>query len=130
VRYGVVGEQALTEGQQPGTATSSEEAERTDADKAARQPRQQWVIICCDSRQIWLDQDPVRIPYKLSATATRFNPEAPPNPQWQTLHLPNKPGKYRVYVTTHRIFERGNDKNPLDDKGFPVSSNILDLQVK
>jgi hypothetical protein len=36
VRYGVVSEQAPTEGQKSGTTTSSEEAERADADKAAR----------------------------------------------------------------------------------------------
>jgi len=37
VRRGVVVEQALAEQQKSGAATSSEEAERTDADKAARQ---------------------------------------------------------------------------------------------
>ena len=34
---GIVGEQALTEGQESGTAASGEEAERANADKAARQ---------------------------------------------------------------------------------------------
>jgi hypothetical protein len=112
-------------------ATSSDVVHITDGKTLWNQPRQQWVgIICCDSRQIWLDQEPVRIPYKLSATPTHFNPEGLANLQWQTFHLPNKPGKYRVYVTTHRVFERGSDKNPYHDKGFPVSSNILDLQVK
>jgi len=37
VRGGIVVEQALTEGQESGTAASGEEAERADADKAARQ---------------------------------------------------------------------------------------------
>jgi len=112
-------------------ATSSDVVHITDGKALWTQPRQQWVgIICCDSRQIWVDQDPVRIPYKLSAAPTRSNPEGLANPQWQTLHLPSKPGKYRVYVTTHRIFEGGSDKDPYQDKGFPVSSNILDLQVK
>ena len=41
MRYGVVGEQALAEGQKFGAATSSEEAERADADKAARQDVEQ-----------------------------------------------------------------------------------------
>jgi hypothetical protein len=105
-------------------ATGSDVVHLTDSKTVWDQPRQQWVgIICCDSRRIWLDQEPVRIPYKLSATPTLVN-------QWQTFHLPNKPGKYRVYLTTHRVFERGSDKNPYHDKGFPVSSNILDLQVK
>lgn len=102
-------------------ASGSDVVHITDGKTIWAFPREQWVgIICCDSRQIWLDQEPVRIPYKRSAIP----------PPWQTLHLPNKPGKYRVYVTTHRVFQRGNDKNPYHDKGFPVSSNILDLQVK
>ena len=62
--------------------------------------------------------------------ATLVNLEGLANRQWQTFHLPNKPGKYRVYVTTHRVFERDIDKNPYHDRGFPVSSNILDLQVR
>lgn len=112
-------------------ATGSDVVHITDGKTVWNQPRQQWIgIICCDSRQIWLDREPVRIPYKLSTTSTPANPEGSANPQWQTFHLPNKPGKYRVYVTTHRVFERSSDKNPYHDKGFPVSSNILDLQVK
>ncbi|HTW59806.1 MAG TPA: hypothetical protein VMD99_16885 [Terriglobales bacterium] len=111
--------------------SSSDMVHITDGKTVWNEPRQPLTsIICCDSRQIWLDQEPVRIPYKLSGTPTRFNPEGLANPQWQTLHLPNKPGRYRVYVTTHRVFERGSDKNPYDDAGFPVSSNILELQVK
>ena len=57
-------------------ATSSDVVHVTDGKTLWNQPRQEWAaIICCDSRQIWLDQEPVRIPYKLSATPTRFNPE-------------------------------------------------------
>lgn len=112
-------------------ASGSDVVHITDGKTIWNEPRVKWAaIICCDSRQVWLNQDSVRIPYKLSASATRYNPEALVNPQWQNLHLPNKPGKYRVYVTTHRVFERGDDKNPYQDKGFAVSSNILDLQVK
>ena len=41
VRCGIVGEQALTERQESGTAASGEEAERADADKAAGQDVEQ-----------------------------------------------------------------------------------------
>ena len=41
MRRGIVGEQALTERQESGTAASGEEAERADADKAARQDVEQ-----------------------------------------------------------------------------------------
>jgi hypothetical protein len=41
VRRGIVGEQALTERQESGTVASGEEAERADADKAARQDVEQ-----------------------------------------------------------------------------------------
>jgi len=105
--------------------TASDVIHITDGTALWDQPRRQWLgIVCCDSRWIWLDQEPVRIPYKLSPTPTASEP------QWQTLHLPDKPGKYRVYVTTHRVFARGSDKNPFHDNGFAVSSNILDLLVK
>ena len=41
MRRGIVGEQALTERQESGTAASGEETERADADKAARQDVEQ-----------------------------------------------------------------------------------------
>src|ERR1700692_57410 len=41
VRLGIVGEQALTERQESGTAASGEEAERANANKAARQDVEQ-----------------------------------------------------------------------------------------
>jgi len=41
VRRGIVGEQALTERQESGTAAIGEEAERANADKAARQDVEQ-----------------------------------------------------------------------------------------
>ena len=41
VRHGLVGEQALTEGQDSGAPAIGQEAERADADKAARQDVEQ-----------------------------------------------------------------------------------------
>jgi hypothetical protein len=41
VRHGLVGEQALTEGQESGAPAIGQEAERADADKAARQDVEQ-----------------------------------------------------------------------------------------
>ncbi len=86
-------------------------------------------IICCNSRHVWLSQDPVRIPYKL-ANPSRFNLEGWSNPEWHMLHLPKKLGKYQVYITTQRVFGRTYSTTTYFGFGFPVSSNILKLEVK
>jgi|HubBroStandDraft_5_1064220.scaffolds.fasta_scaffold258058_1 hypothetical protein len=102
----------------------------TDGSTIWNQRRELSGIICCDSRHVWLSQDPVRIPYKLFANRTRANPEGWANPEWHTLHLPNKPGKYQVYVTTERVFGRGDSTTTYYGRGSAVSSNILKLEVK
>ena len=103
----------------------------TDGKAVWDQPRKMWVgVVCCNSRHIWLDQEPVRMPYKLGAGRFVMEHEGYPNPEWYALRLPEKPGKYRVYVTTHRVFGRAFDKNPYLDAGVAVSSNVLEFQVK
>jgi hypothetical protein len=84
-------------------------------------------IICCDSRHVWLSQDPLRLPYKLFANRA---PERWVNPEWYTLQLPNKPGKYVVYVTSARVFGYTSSTATCHGKGVPVSSNLLKLEVK
>ena len=91
-------------------ATSSDVVHVTDGSTVWNQPREKWAgIICCDSRHVWLSQEPTRVPYKLFPTPTRSNPEGSRNPQWLTLHLPSTPGKYQVYITTERVFRRSDN---------------------
>jgi len=112
-------------------ATSSDVVHITDSNTIWNQPREKWAgIICCDSRHVWLSLDPVRVPYKLFASRTRVNPEAYVNPEWHTLHLANRSGKYEIYVTTARVFGRSDRTTTYHGKGVPVSSNVLKLEVK
>lgn len=87
-------------------------------------------IICCDSRHVWLSLDPVRLPYKPLADHARISPKVYVAPQWYALRLPEKPGKYKVYVTTERVFRRSDSTKTYHDKGIPVSSNILKVEVQ
>jgi hypothetical protein len=86
--------------------------------------------ICCDSRHVWLGPDPVRIPYKLTANLLYANPGHYVNPEWSTLRLPKELGKYQVYITTRRVFGRNDGTTTYHGKGVPVSSNVLQLEVK
>jgi hypothetical protein len=66
----------------------------------------------------------------LSPIATRSNPEGYRNPEWLTLHLPSKPGKYQLYITTERVFRRSDNTTTYHGNGIAVSSNLLTLEVK
>jgi hypothetical protein len=112
-------------------ATLSDIVHITDGSTTWNEPREKLAaIICCDSRHVWLSQDPTRVPYKLSANPTRANPEGWRNPDWHKLLLPSKPGKYQVYVTTWRLFGRSDSITTYMGKGIPLSSNLLTLEVK
>ncbi len=112
-------------------ATGSDVVHIADGNTISNEPREKWAgIICCDSRHVWLSQDPTRVPYKLFPTPTRANPEGWRNPDWHRLHLPSKPGKYQVYLTTERVFGRSDSTTTYQGKGVQVSSNILTLEVK
>jgi hypothetical protein len=120
----------VLEGQNTASSPSVDEVHITDGNAGWDQVRQPLVgIICCNSRHVWLNQEPTRTPYKLWSGPSPTNPDGWPNPQWQVLHLPNKPGNYRVYITTQRVFGHVVN-NPYEDKGVAVSSNILNLRVK
>ena len=119
------------EGNNVASNPSSDLVHIADGNTTSDQPRELWVgIVCCNSRHIWLNQEPVRIPYKLRPGRSLAEHEGWPNPEWHVLHLPNQPGNYRVYVTTHRVFWSGDNKNVLQDRGRQVSSNVLKLHVK
>ena len=81
-------------------------------------------FICCRGHLVYLNLDPVRLPYKLPPNEKNVR-----NGDWYSLRLPNKPGKYQVYITTYRVF-RNNDSTSYKSEGIPVSSNILKLEVK
>jgi hypothetical protein len=61
---------------------------------------------------------------------TLVNPERWVNPEWYTLQLPNKPGKYLVYVTSARVFGYTSSTATDHGRGVPVSSKVLKLEVK
>jgi hypothetical protein len=112
-------------------ATSSDVVHLTDGSTVWNQPREERIgFICCDSRHVWLSQEPTRVPYKLTSTTSRSNPEGYRNPEWLMLHLPSKPGKYQVYITTQRVFGQGDNTATYHGKGVEVSSNLLKLEVK
>ena len=106
-------------------ATALDIAHITDGSTTWDQPRGSLGVVCCNSRHVWLTLDPVRIPYKLSRNRFQYA-----NPEWHTLNLPSKPGKYEVYVTTQRVFGRDQSTTTYEGKGASVSSNIVTLEVK
>lgn len=88
----------------------------------SRPPR---VFVCCDSRHVRLGLDPARLPYRYAQTADGFKPVGD-----RSAVLPNQPGRYQMYVTTHRVFSRGYSMTTNHGKGTAVtSSNILTLEV-
>jgi hypothetical protein len=52
------------------------------------------------------------------------------NAEWHKLHLPNKPGKYRVYITTDRVFGQSASHKTYMGRGVPISSNVVMLEVR
>ncbi len=82
-------------------------------------------VICCDSRHVWLNLDPVQVPYRYAQTWDGFKPL-----RYPTAVLPYRPGKYRVYLTTHRVFSKDYSTKTYTGKGIAVTSaNILSLEV-
>ena len=69
-------------------------------------------------RFVVLDTDPVRVPY-YNATAT-----------FHTLTLPRQPGKYEIYVQTHRlVLRKGGGLDPVTHTGYPLTSKLLKVEV-
>ena len=83
------------------------------------------MFICCRSRHVWLDDVQTQIPYKASSL-----PEYSLHVPYRWLKLPARPGKYQIYVTSHRVFGRDIKLSTPTSKGVPVTSkNILELEV-
>lgn len=129
-KYSGLWQVEVLEGQNTASSPSVDVVHITDGNISWGQARQPFVgIFCCNSRHVWLNQEPTRIPYKLWPAPSAANPDGRPNSQWQVLHLPNKLGNYRVYITTQRVFGHVVT-NPYEDEGLEVTSNILNLRVK
>lgn len=100
-------------------ASMSDEAHISDGKSTSTIRLLNFGIVCCDSRHVWLSLDPVVVPYKFSTW------RAPS----RVLHLP-KPGKYEIYVTTRRVFNRDQTMGTTSGLGFAVTAaNILKIEV-
>lgn len=82
-------------------------------------------IVCCDSRHVWLSLDPVRLPYPFPIqTLEGAKPSSP-----RMFHF-DHPGKYQLYLTSHRVFSREQSFYTPDGLGYAVtSSNIVSVEV-
>lgn len=75
-------------------------------------------VICCDSRHVWLSSEPTRIPYAPKVKSP-FIP----------INIPS-PGTYQIYVTSHRVFDKDQTLHTDEGLGYAVtSSNILRVEV-
>ncbi|HEY3929798.1 MAG TPA: hypothetical protein VGL89_15610 [Candidatus Koribacter sp.] len=75
---------------------------------------------CCRWRYVMLDNDPVRLPYRFENPAVDY----------RSLRLPSKPGKYEIYVQTHRlVMRKGEGLDPETHTGYPLTSGILKIEV-
>jgi hypothetical protein len=85
------------------------------------EPKGPGAFVCCGYRHVWLSLDPTRLPYGRPAS----NAFAPAG---YRAVLPRLPGKYQMYVTTRRVF---NKEFQIDDyhEGFALTSNILTFEV-
>jgi hypothetical protein len=83
-----------------------------------------WGFICCNSRHVWLSLDPVRVTYQPTQHDDIFMANHP------GCVLPMRPGRYNVYITTFRVFERDHAMTTYGGKGIAVTSeNILTVEV-
>lgn len=71
---------------------------------------------CCNSRNVWLDLNPTRLPY-------------PGFLSFRQVRLPRKPAKYQMYVQTARVFDSSTSMKTYSGSGVSVASNILEFEV-
>lgn len=71
-------------------------------------------------RFVVLDTDPLRLPY---------HPD--PSAAFRKVQLPYQPGKYEIYVQTHRlVLRKSGGLDPATHIGYPLTSNdILRIEV-
>ncbi len=69
-------------------------------------------------RFVTLDTDPLRVPY--------YNQSA----EWHSITLPREPGKYQIYVQTHRlVLRKGGGLDPATHMGYPLTSDLVEVEV-
>lgn len=89
----------------------------SDGTVTLRQPYASEAKSCCKWRYVMLDDEAVVLPY-------RFNPEGG-NGDREIL-LPQKPGRYQIYIETHRlVMRKGEGLDPATHTGYPLTSNNL-----
>lgn len=79
-------------------------------------------LVCCKWRYVTLNTDPVRLPYRFDGAA---------DTSFRSILLPVEPGRYRLYVQTHRLLMRkGDGLDPATHTGYPLtSSELVDIEV-
>jgi hypothetical protein len=77
---------------------------------------------CCKWRYVTLNTDPVRLPYRF---------DGDPDGWFRSVRLPEQPGKYQLYVETHRLLMRkGDGLDPATHTGYPLISNdVLTIEI-
>jgi hypothetical protein len=81
-------------------------------------------VICCDSRQVWLSSETTRIPYRFFREPYPF----PRSSLFRYFRL-RQPGKYAVFVQSHRTFPADSPKKNYQDQGRSLTSNQLKLRI-
>jgi hypothetical protein len=91
----------------------------SDGNTTERQPYATGTSDANKWRFVTLDTDLLRVPY--------FNQKA----EWHEIKLPREPGRYWIYVQTHRlVLRKGGGLDPATHVGYPLTSNdILSIEV-
>lgn len=92
----------------------------SDGKAGQQEPYDNGAVDCCRWRYVMLDNEPVALPYHYEY----------PNTEFRSLALPKKPGKYEIYVQTHRlVMRKGEGLDPSTHTGYPLTSDMLKIEV-
>ena len=93
----------------------------SDGTATLKQPYAVADVSCCKYRFVLLDTVPVHLPYPFEPGVARYH----------SIVMPEKPGKYQVYVQTHRLaMRKGDGLDPATHTGYPLtSSEVLWIEV-
>ncbi len=89
----------------------------SDGKSTQQEPYENSAVSCCNWRFVLLDDDPVKLPLHAQD-------------QFRTLRLPTQPGRYEIYVQTHRlVLRKGSGLDPETHTGYPLTSNLFKLEI-
>jgi hypothetical protein len=94
----------------------------SDGTSTSKVPYAASSAVCCKWRFVSLNTDPVRLPYRFDG-----DPDA-----WvREVRLPEQPGKYQLYIETHRLLMRkGDGLDPATHTGYLLTSNnVLGFEI-